>query len=131
MRINNDNKPTYDNEEKLKGISKQLSKLLSLPPYLVKHMIYTIYITMLHDVSCNAIDSDEKLKKVDIEIPHFGRLTVDSSNSDDIQVVGFELEEEFKSDLKKIVVSGDSELYEAIKDKFTERVKERYDNILG
>ena len=130
MRINEDNKKSYNNEEDLKYISKQLENIFNLPSYLVRHMIYSVYLAILHKKSCEAIDNDEKLKNIEIEIPHFGRMYINIEDSN-ISVSKFELEEEFKKDIKDLTTTGESRLLSSLKKKFIERITERYNNILG
>lgn len=130
MRIKDDRK-TYDNEEYIKELAKQLSQLFEIPPYLVKKLLYTIYVSLIHKVSCNALDSEDKLRDVNIEIPHFGNLKLDVSDSNNIQVSEFELEESFKEDIQRAVTSGESRLFELAKDKALQRIKDRFNNILG
>lgn len=130
MRIKDDRK-TYDNEEYIKELAKQLSQLFEIPPYLVKKLLYTIYVSLIHKVSCNALDSEDKLRDINIEIPHFGNLKLDVSDSNNIQVSEFELEESFKEDIQRAVTSGESRLFELAKDKALQRIKDRFNNILG
>lgn len=130
MRIK-DNRKIYDNEEYIKEFAKQLSQLFEIPPYLVKKLLYTIYVSIIHKVSCDALDSEDKLRDVNIEIPHFGNLKLDVSDSNNIQVIEFELEESFKEDIQKAVTLGESKLFELAKDKALQRIKDRFNNILG
>lgn len=130
MRIK-DGRKTYDNEEYVKDFAKQLSQLFEIPPYLVKNLLYTIYVSIIHKVSCDALDSEDKLRDVNIEIPHFGNLKLDVSDSNDILVTEFELEDSFKDDIQRAVTSGESRLFELAKDKALQRIKDRFNNILG
>lgn len=117
------------NDEDMKHLCGELSKLCNLNSHLFQHIIYLYYFGLIHEVACEAKDSDKRLNEVSIEIPFIGKLTF-SIGKDSIEFKSIDTQNYFDNELFNAATEGIDPLTSRIKEKFIETIKERYKELV-
>ena len=118
------------NYDKTVELSKKLAECTGLKSYLFVHIIYLNYFGQIHEIACKARDSENnRLNEVSIEITGIGCLVLDVSNND-MKFKELRFEDEFKTDIINAVSKGDTPLYKHIKERFSELIKKKYEDII-
>lgn len=118
-------RPKYKNECTTDYITKNFSKLIGVQSNVLKHILHLCSLTSTHLLALSARRSDSKLDRIEIEIPYYGCLIL-KPNGNTVDVVEFNMEDEFKNNVNKAVIEGKSEFNKYIDKRLIEKLKSKY-----
>lgn len=110
-------------------LAKSLSSLTDVPLRCTKHFIYLMHLEQLHNLACEAMDSDTKLKKFDLDIPYVGVLHLSLENND-ITVDSAEFKRWYVNDVISAITTGESKLLKSLNKRFLDTLTKTYKELL-
>ena len=119
----------WDNWYSTKELSENLCNVLGMSRLVTMGFTRIISEALVHRVAEQALDSDTRVHDVKIEIPYIGLLTL-KLDSNDIIESSIELEDEFRDQIMKAVISGESPLVKHTEDSLVDRIKKQYKSLL-
>lgn len=119
----------WDNWYSTKDLSESLCNILGMSRLVTMGFTRIISEALVHKVSEQALDSDTRIHDVKIEIPYIGLLSL-KLDSNEITDATIELEDEFKDQIMKAVINGESPLVKHTEDSLVDRIKKQYKSLL-
>jgi hypothetical protein len=113
-----------------KELSTEVGQLTGLASNVVEHLIYLAYVCILHDITCNAIDTcDGKMKEAKFNVPFICDITLDLSDEYPV-ITDYTFKKDFLNKLRDSVYEGKDELEKEVRERFIERLKSNYNKLV-
>lgn len=109
---------------------KDLSKLTGLKDNTFRNMMYLLYHGYIHKIACKSLDSEERLKSVEIPVFGIGNLILDTSDLNNISIKSFDLTKDFIQDIQNAVKEGISPIENDITEKFIKDITNKYSELI-
>lgn len=117
------------NYMKTRDLCESMCNIFNLSRNVTHSFTRVLAEALVHKVAEEVLESDHKVKNVNIEIPFIGLMSISVNNSK-IDNVSIELEDEFRSWIINAVDNGSSPLVKDAEESIIKRLVNRYNSLL-